>query len=195
MYNTDSTKKQSLAIVVTGYIGMQGTAILAKNFEEKISGYYPAHLAMNAKSYDELVKKYNMASEIIQDVHKQVKLNQDEDYFCEEISTGGVLSALWNFAKAVGTGYELDLRKIPIKQETIEICELLEVNPYHLCSFGAYLIATPISTSLQERLNTNGIPSIVVGSTNETKAHILNNDGIVSHVNRPEADELVRLGL
>ena len=33
-----------------------------------------------------------------------------------------------------GVGLEIDLKKIPIRQETIEICEFFDLNPYKLLS-------------------------------------------------------------
>ena len=43
---------------------------------------------------------------------------------------GGFLSALWKMAEASGAGLSADLRSVPIRQETIEICEIFDVNPY-----------------------------------------------------------------
>ena len=38
---------------------------------------------------------------------------------------GGFLSALWKMAEASEVGLEADFRKVPIRQETIEVCEIL----------------------------------------------------------------------
>jgi hydrogenase expression/formation protein HypE len=37
-------------------------------------------------------------------------------------------------AEASGVGLEIDLKKIPVRQETIEICEFFGINPYELIS-------------------------------------------------------------
>ena len=42
-----------------------------------------------------------------------------------DITEGGIFGALWEIGEASGTGITADLRKIPIKQETVEICEVL----------------------------------------------------------------------
>ncbi len=33
---------------------------------------------------------------------------------------------MWELAQRAGVGLEIDLKKIPLKQETVEICEFLE---------------------------------------------------------------------
>lgn len=60
-------------------------------------------------------------------------------YFTEE---GGILSGLWKMAEASGVGLDVDLRRIPIRQETIEVCERLDVDPYKLESEGTVLLGT-----------------------------------------------------
>ena len=37
-------------------------------------------------------------------------------------------------AEASQVGLEMDFTKVPIRQETIEICEIFDVNPYKLQS-------------------------------------------------------------
>ena len=45
-----------------------------------------------------------------------------------------------------GVGLEIDLKKIPIRQETIEICEFFDLNPYKLLSGGSLLLAAADGT-------------------------------------------------
>ena len=40
-----------------------------------------------------------------------------------------------------GVGLDIDLKKIPIRQETVEVCEALGLNPYILMSSGSMMIA------------------------------------------------------
>ena len=53
---------------------------------------------------------------------------------------GGFLSALWKVAEASQVGLTVDFRKVPVRQETIEVCEIFDLNPYKLCSHGSVLI-------------------------------------------------------
>ena len=47
-----------------------------------------------------------------------------------DVTEGGIFGALWEMAEASGVGLEIDLKKIPIRQETVEVCEFFGVNPY-----------------------------------------------------------------
>lgn len=223
-------KKRSRSVIVTGFIGLKGTAVLAEKYKEKIDSHYPVYLSRNAehiadstgedacKAQEIILKHIEQlegsgsgilqrasekqgisAYENVTDENSVDKVPADENSVTVmpviEIAEGGFLTAMWELAKRAGQGFTVDLRKVPLKQETVEICELTEVNPYHLCSYGAVVAVVPDGRLLAEQLEKNGIPSAIIGYTNATKAHILMNDGTESHLNRPEPDELVRLGL
>ena len=63
-----------------------------------------------------------------------------------DLSEGGVFGALWELGQCSGVGLEIDLKKIPIRQETIEICEFFDLNPYKLLSGGSLLLAAADGT-------------------------------------------------
>ena len=46
-----------------------------------------------------------------------------------DVTEGGIFGALWEMAEASGVGLEIDLKKIPIRQETVEVCEF-----FYICS-------------------------------------------------------------
>ena len=50
---------------------------------------------------------------------------EDIDACIYPIQEGGVLNALWNYADGIGVGLDIDMRKIPIRQESVEISEFL----------------------------------------------------------------------
>lgn len=60
-------------------------------------------------------------------------------------------------------GLDIDLKKIPIRQETVEVCELLGLNPYILMSSGSMMIATDDGYGLVRKLNQAGIEASVIG--------------------------------
>lgn len=45
---------------------------------------------------------------------------------------GGIISGLNRICAEEGCGYVLKLRRIPVLQKTVEICELFSENPYEL---------------------------------------------------------------
>ena len=49
-------------------------------------------------------------------------------------------------------GLEIDLKAIPIRQETVEVCEQFHLNPYQLISSGSMLMAAPDGLGLVQAL-------------------------------------------
>ena len=85
-----------------------------------------------------------------------------------------------------------DLKKIPIRQETIEICELFNLNPYQLISSGSMLIGTDHGSQLVDALAKEGIHAAVIGKAVEGNDRVIFNDGEKRFLEPPKADELYR---
>ena len=110
-----------------------------------------------------------------------------------DISSGGIYGALYELSEAAGVGLEIDLRAIPIKQETVEICEYLGLNPYYLKSGGSMLMVCDHGQELVRILEKEGICAAVIGRTTSANAKAVINEGEVSYLERPKADELLRV--
>lgn len=106
---------------------------------------------------------------------------------------GGILAALWELTEASQIGMEVDIKKIPIRQETIEICECFHLNPYQLASAGCILIVIEDGDTLVERLSTMDVQAAVIGKTTKRKERILINGEERRYLDRPVPDELVKI--
>ena len=98
---------------------------------------------------------------------------------------GGIFRALWDLGIRLGCGLTVDLKKIPICQETIEICEYADINPYEADSRGAVLIACRDAGPLLMALKERGIRAELIGSMNGSKAKTLLYDGHVRYLDKP----------
>jgi len=88
---------------------------------------------------------------------------------------------------------EFFLRKIPIRQETIEVCERLELNPYRLYSAGCVLLAADNGGKLVDKLEKYNIPGQVIGRVNTGIAReVIVQDGR-GFLERPQPDEIWKL--
>ena len=92
-------------------------------------------------------------------------------------------------AEASGIGLDIDLRAIPLRQETVEICEYYDLNPYQLISSGSMLIATTDGNELLKQLHQEDIPAALIGRANDSKDRILWNDGERRFLEPPKIDE------
>ncbi len=54
---------------------------------------------------------------------------------------GGLFGALWELGESLDAGLEVDILKIPVRQEVIEILELADESPYEAESSGCFLLA------------------------------------------------------
>ena len=110
-------------------------------------------------------------------------------YF-REMGDGGILNELWYMNEELRSGMEIDLRKIPIRQETVEILELFNVNPYYAESEGAWLLVTQDPVSVTENCQQAGIPCAVIGHLTPGPARIIINGDSVRYLDRPQEDTL-----
>lgn len=120
------TAKPDGDIVVTKWIALEGTSIAAKEREEQLRRRFPAYLVEAAKGFD----KY------LSIIPEAAVAGKSGVWAMTDVTEGGIFGALWEMAESSGVGLEIDLKKLPIRQETVEICNLLDLNPYELISGG-----------------------------------------------------------
>ena len=108
----------------------------------------------------------------------------------EEVSEGGIFTALWNLSGAYKTGFEVDLHRILVRQETIEVCETYDLNPYRLYSKECVLAAADNGLHLVQRLKAAGIEAAVIGVIKPgIKREIFYGD-VRGFLERPREDEI-----
>ena len=110
-----------------------------------------------------------------------------------DVTEGGIFGALWEMAESSGVGLEIDLKKIPIKQETVEVCEFFHVNPYELISSGCMLMAASDGNTIVRELEKAGIHAAVVGKAMEGNDRVLYAAGERRFLEPPKADELYKV--
>lgn len=80
-----------------------------------------------------------------------------------KVSEYGVFGALWDFASERKTGIEVDLNSIPILQETVEICEVFDINPYVSSSNNVYILSVKSGFDAVNICKSYGIYATLVG--------------------------------
>lgn len=173
-------------IVVAGYAGLKGTSIIAKEKEAELGRYFSKGFLADGKNLYE-VYRADMEKEGISPWNLGMELGAHSLY---EIGEGGFLAALWKMAEASDVGLSVDLRKIPIRQETIEISEIFSVNPYRLYGKGAVLIGTPSGEALVFKLEKLGFMAAVIGQAEKGIARKLYSGENFRYLERPLQDEL-----
>lgn len=170
-------------IVLSKWIGLEGTSIIAKNKEEELKKRFSADFIKKAKDFDQYLSV--LPESRIGVMHGVTAMH--------DVTEGGIFGALWEMAEASDIGLELFLKKIPVKQETIEICEFFGINPYELISSGSMLIATEDGTGLVHELEKAGIHGVLIGKATKGRDRILFNDEEKRFLEPPKADELYKV--
>ena len=174
--------KPGMDIIVTKWIGIEGTAILAKEKEAVLRERYSQPFIDKAKELDRYI---SVLSEAATAVKSGVAAMHD-------VTEGGIFGALWEIAEASGVGLEIDLKKIPLKQETVEICEFFGINPYELISSGSMLMAAEDGNGLVMELEKAGIPAVVIGKATDSNDRVLLNEEERRFLEPPKTDELYK---
>lgn len=170
-------------IVVSKWIGLEGTALLAGSCREKLLARYPAYFVEEAASFE---RYYSILPEAATAVKSGVCAMHDA-------SEGGIFAALWELAESAGAGLTLDLKKLPLRQETVEVCECCGINPYELLSGGCLVMASRDGEALVQALAKQQIPAVTVGRLTEGRERIIRNEEEVRYMDRPRTDEIYKI--
>ena len=166
-------------LVMTKSAGLAGAALLAKHYREELHERYTYSFIDKAAAREAQV---SVLSEI--EVLKGLGIRHMHD-----VAEGGVFGAVWELCERLSAGVELDLKKIPICQETVEICEYFDVNPYQLKGDGALLFLTHDSIAAIKALKEAGISAAVIGRMNEGNDRILINEDETRFLEPNRVDE------
>ena len=169
-------------IVLTKWIALEGTALLTRLSRQQLSERYPTRLVEEAAGFEQYLSVIPEAAVAVQ---SGIRVMHDA-------SEGGILAALWELSESSGVGLTIDLRKIPIRQETVEVCEFCEVNPYTLASAGCLVLAADNGESLVERLGRESIPATVIGQITDSHDRLICNAEERRYLDRPAQDEIYR---
>ena len=177
------TARAGQDIVYAGWAGLEGMLrIIGEKEAELRERFTPAFIGQ-MKAYDsELcgLSKIAVADAMGVSVIRQV-------------SRGGILASLWDLAKDTELGLNLDLKKIAVRQETIEVCEHFRLNPYQLASGGSFLMLTENGEALADALNQKGIRAAVIGQLTDSNDKIIHNGEDMRYIDRPAPDELMKV--
>lgn len=170
-------------LVMIGYMGLEGALRIKRAKEEELAGrFIPAFLNKmeTYRPYLFATKALNTAAASgVSAMH--------------QIVDGGIMAALWNLAESAGCGLSVDMRKIAVKQETIEVCECFHLNPYQLTSAGSVLVATDKGEELVDTLAKEGVPAVIIGHLTDGNDRVIYSGGEMRYLDKPAADEMTKI--
>lgn len=170
-------------VVISKWIGIDGTVRIAREHRTALLTRYPARMIDEAAEFEQFFSV----------IPEAATARKSGVCGIHDVSEGGIFGALWEMANGAGVGLEIDLKKLPVRQETIEVCEFFDLNPYELSSTGCLLMTAEDGNGLAAALEKKGIPAVVVGKTTGGNDRILYNEEERRFLEPPKADELCKI--
>ncbi len=183
-YVTSSGAKPGDAIILTKTVALEGTSILASegcDFLTKQLGEVVVREARKMRNQISVVKEGLAAFQTgyVTAMHDPTE--------------GGIAGGLHELCDASGSGFEIDLERIPVHDSTRQICEALSINILELISSGCMLIACEKehADEVQAAIESVGVLSTIIGYTvtDVKQRTIRTSDGPVQ-LARPDTDAL-----
>lgn len=170
-------------IVMTKWIGLEGTALIAKSNADKLKERYPSDLVEEAADF-------LCYASILQEAAIAVKSGAS---YMQAVREGGIFGGLWELAANNSVGLVADLKHIPVRQETIEVCEYFDLNPYEFMAGGSLLITASNGGDLVQKLMDEGIFAAVIGKVTEGNDRIIRHEDESRFLEPARGDEIYRV--
>ncbi|MDE6025125.1 MAG: hypothetical protein K2G45_06720 [Lachnospiraceae bacterium] len=175
--------QEGFDIIMTGHTGLMGASLIARKCRDELSRRF-------AQSYIDGM----LAQEADYSVFPAAKaLAERGACYMHDVSCGGVYGALWQLGAGIKRGITIDNFNIPIKQETVELCEFYNINPYMLDGTGALLAVVENGQTAVEELGRVGIMSCTIGSVTSEKERVVTIGGDKRFLEPPNGDEIYKV--
>ncbi|MDO4295536.1 MAG: hypothetical protein Q4D90_05180 [bacterium] len=106
---------------------------------------------------------------------------------------GGIFACLWELASLFQKGFTVELQQIPVRQSTIELCEVMGLNPYRLESGECALFTADNGQDAARFLRERGIEAAWIGKVDKGISCRILNDGKQGFLERPTRDEMYKV--
>lgn len=169
-------------LVVAGYVGEQGAALIAKARRKELRQWF-------SDQYIDTIEAHAGAEGTLS-WEKAKDLGATE---FERIGEGGIFTALWNLSGCYRQGITIYLRDIPVRQSTIELCERYELMPYRLWSGNCAVLVAKNGRKLVKTLAAEGIDAAIIGQVRAGVRKEICQGTKAGCMERPKPDEIYKV--
>ena len=141
-------------LVLTKTAGLEGTAILASDYPDRLTGILTPSEMEAARA---MLARISVVPEALLAAENGATAMHD-------VTEGGVIAAAWEMARASRTGFWLDRDRVPVAEVTAKLSAALPFDPMRLISSGSLLIATAQPDAMVGVLARAGIDAAVIGA-------------------------------
>ena len=158
----DEKIEDSRDIVMLGRVADGAGVFLARQYESRFNGRY-------SEEYIHRMQKLPIHS-----ANMKIIFEEAQRAKCSvALGESGVYAALWKLGKFLKSGLVCDLQAIPVYQETIEVCDRLDINPYTTYSGGCIILLVNDGEAFVQRMNDKGIEAVHIGHLTQDNNRII----------------------
>ncbi len=154
-----------MELVMTGTVGATGAKIQMTKNPNGVRERFGEDFVERVECYGSQYGCYQEIHVIMSEACGNVALHNG--------SESGIFAALWEMGELGKVGFSVDLKALPIRQETIEVCEYFDENPYTISSEGTLLIGTSQGEALVEALMRAGCAATVIGQVTDNRDRVV----------------------
>lgn len=171
-------------VILTKWAGIEGTSIIAHDYEEILTRYLSKEIIAEAKALKEHLSVIE-ESKVISEVHITSM---------HDVTEGGVLGGCYEVAECGEVGIVVELDSIPVLECTKAICKWCEISPYRLISSGSMIMTTPEGEKCVASLKQRGIEATIIGKIT-AEGKMIRQAGKEYVLEAPQSDELYKVAL
>ncbi len=168
-------------LILAGYAGLAGANRIARAREKELRTWFSA----------EYVRQMQQGIRFV--------LDPDSGFWrdlgvteWQKAGEGGIHTALWRLSGGYQTGFQIWLHRVPVRQDTIELCERYDLNPYDLYS-DCMLLAADHGGSVEAALCQERIPAACIGIVQAGMKKEICFGRVHRFMDRPGQDELYKI--
>lgn len=176
-------------IILCGTVGLEGILRILDEKEAELGKRFVPTFIRQIKGLRQQLF-LDEAAEAAKEFAKE--RGMQNTFAMQQIGSGGVFAALWEIAEAAQVGMEINMNQIAIRQETVEICEYYQLNPYQMTSTGGMLMVTEDGVGLIKALEKVGARAVRLGVTTAENARVITSGEEKRYMDRPAPDEWMR---
>jgi len=176
-------------VILTKGIAIEGTAILAREAGDRLSGLVDGELLERGRRF-----LHDPGISVLQDA--RIAVRSGRVHAMHDPTEGGLATGLWELAHAASKGIVVDLDRVHLFDETASFCRALELDPLGLIASGALLLTAEAEDSdgIVAALTAQGIDAAVIGQVVDGPAMVQARDGDrLRRLPVFEQDELTRV--
>ena len=180
-------QQEPVQIVMTGYAAAEACRLIAAGKREELERVFPASFADRCLKAGASSCSLRRTAEI---------LRGEGSCRMVYLSGGGLYAGLWELMELAGCGLRVETEAVPLLQESIEVAEYYDFDPFAAMSGGCFLAAVPDGDRVKERISAAGVKASVIGTLTRGqtgRAGILVHGEETRFLDLPPADAVIKV--